>query len=260
MHRPLTQISSALAIGAVCAALLTGCASRPERALTVADVEKTSTTAPNISDAAGNLLDRKAVDSAILPPAAVQAGWSGSFDDSNSASSASSNGSTVSPSTCKLFSKGGLTSFDTAAASKKPVAKASESYSPDDSSSASSLAKSGIQLSVASFRDTIDPGRLSDLRDQLKLCRSVTLTTKDGVTGEIHLYPVSMPNYGDQTLAFRLQASISIVTLIVDATLITKGHNLVVITQTGLGGLKPSLDTKVASRVMQALDAAGKGE
>jgi hypothetical protein len=68
------------------------------------------------------------------------------------------------------------------------------------------------------------------------------------VTSDFRVLPLSLPNYGDQTLAFRVQASVSMFVLVIDIVEITSGHNLVSIYQAGLGGV----DTKLAANAAKA--------
>ncbi|WP_104199035.1 hypothetical protein [Cryobacterium sp. Y29] len=108
------------------------------------------------------------------------------------------------------------------------------------------------------YSDDVDESRLQEISKKLIECAKFTATDSDGVTSSMEIFPTSLPNYGDGALAFRLQALVSMLVVLIDSVTIMSGHNVITISQTGLGAIDTTLAAHVAEQVMVNLDAATK--
>lgn len=137
----------------------------------------------------------------------------------------------------------------------KPVAKAKTSFKTKGSEG---LSFDGTVVEVQSFKDEIDTSTFSKISKVLAECKKFTYTDDSGVTSDFRILPLSLPKYGDQTLAFRMQATVSMFVLVIDFVEVANGHNLVSIYQAGLGGLDTKATGKAVDATMKHLDEATK--
>ena len=186
----------------------------------------------------------KAQAKASLPDASeLGKKWIKGSIPSSSSSSKSSDG-TYSPEKCAFSSKtGALQGMSTAPG--KAVAKSKVSFKTKDSEG---LSFDGTVVQVQSFKDEIDSSSFAKISDVLSECKKFTYTDDSGITSDFRILPLSLPKYGDQTLAFRMQATVSMFVVVIDVVTVANGHNLISVYQAGLGGI----DTKATGKAVKA--------
>lgn len=233
---------------AACAMLtalaLTGCSGN-KQALTVGDASKTTESAAAPVDAAKAVLTASQVKATLPTPAQLGPKWKSGVA-SGTSSSSSASGGTYEPARCSFSSSTGtFKGLALTGPAQKPVATATAKFKQ---AGASAFAFKGASVTVSSYKDEPDSSKLGAIRDRLAQCQKFSYTDSNGVTSDFRVLPLSLPNYGDETLAFRIQASVSMFVLVIDVVEITSGHNLVSIYQAGLGGV----DTKLAANAAKA--------
>lgn len=117
----------------------------------------------------------------------------------------------------------------------------------------------GVQETVASYPDGPPVEELERITDVFSQCDKFT-STEDGVTSTIEVFPLSIPNYGDRSFAFRLQANITFFVAVIDIVYIVVGDNIISLTATGLGGIDEELMPEVAARAVAKVNAVAAGE
>jgi hypothetical protein len=117
----------------------------------------------------------------------------------------------------------------------------------------------GMQETVASYPDGAPVAELERITDIFSQCDKFT-STEDGVTSTIEVFPLSIPNYGDRSFAFRLQASVTLFTAVIELVYIVVGDNIISLTATGLGGIDEELMPEVAARAVAKVNAVAAGE
>lgn len=228
---------------AVLVAALAGCASN-DQALTVGKPAKATEVAAAPVDASKQVLTTAQAKASLPDADELGTKWvKGSIPSSSSSSSDSSDG-TYTPEKCAFSSATGqLKGLSTAPG--KAIAKSKISFKTKGSEG---LSFDGTVVQVKSFKDEIDTGAFAKITDVLADCKKFTYTDDRGVTSDFRILPLSLPKYGDQTLAFRMQASVSMFVIVVDVVQVADGHNLISVYQAGLGGL----DTKATGRAVKA--------
>jgi hypothetical protein len=241
---------------AILSLTLAGCAANSQ-AVTVGDAAKSTVSAAPVEQGAKGVLSTK-VATASLPTAAqlgttwVDGKASTDTDDSDDSTSADP---TIAPASCAFISTdAGLSKVQVVPKSDKPVAEAKADYhvksaSDDDSFS---LDLDTASVTIDSYKDDVDSSKLAGIATELKKCAKFTSTdSSSGLTATFQIFPESLPNYADGTLAFRVQGQVSFVTALIDEVNIVSGHNLITITQSGIG----SIDTKMAQASAKAVMA-----
>ena len=117
----------------------------------------------------------------------------------------------------------------------------------------------GVQETVASYPDGPPVDELERITDVFSQCDKFT-STEDGVTSTIEVFPLSIPNYGDRSFAFRLQANITFFVAVIDIVYIVVGDNIISLTATGIGGIDEELMPEVAARAVAKVNAVAAGE
>ena len=245
-----------IAILAVVSALaLTGC-STSQNAVTVGNASDATATAAAVETGAQKVLTAEQIQQAL--PTVDQLGpeW-GPAPESTSDTSSSSSQATFTPAECEFqASLGGSTLTSVVGAGDTEVATGKVAYSL---TSDGAFAAHQTSVTITSYKDTVSSSGIDALASRLKKCETFTATDgATGVTTSAQILPLSLPNYGDKTLAFRLQASVGAFTVIVDVVQILIGHNVVSIAQSGLGGVTPDLTGAVADATMKNLNEATK--
>jgi len=196
-------------------------------------------------DASKAVLTASEVKAALPTPSQLGSKWKSGVASGTSSSTSGSDG-TYSPAKCSFSSSSGtFKGLSLTGSAQKPLATATAKFKQ---AGATAFAFKGASVTVSSYKDELDSSKLGAIRDRLAQCQKFSYTDSNGVTSDFRVLPLSLPNYGDQTLAFRVQASVSMFVLVIDIVEITSGHNLVSIYQAGLGGV----DTKLAANAAKA--------
>lgn len=241
-----------LGIAAVAIALtLSGCSTNTQ-ALTVGKAAKATKAAVAPVDASKNVLTTAQAKAAL--PAATELGKKWIKGSATLSSGSSKSTGTYSPAKCAFSSSNGqLKGLE--ASPGKAIATAKASFKTKNSAA---LSFDGTVIEVKSFKDGIDTSTFTKIRKVLGECKKFTYTDGSGVTSDFRILPLSLPKYGDQTLAFRMQATVSMFVLVIDFVEVANGHNLVSIYQAGLGGLDTTATGKAVDATMKGLDEATK--
>lgn len=117
----------------------------------------------------------------------------------------------------------------------------------------------GVQETVTSYPDGPPVDELERVTDVFSRCDKFT-STEDGLTSTIEVFPLSIPNYGDRSFAFRLQANVSFFIAVIELVYIVVGDNVISLTATGLGGIDEELMPEVAARAVAKVNAVAAGE
>jgi len=253
------KISTVSAAAFVAIALaLTGC-SKSTQAVTVGDAPSATSSAVAVEAGAKKVLTAEQATAALVTAEQLGTGWVAGGDSTNT-STPEPGETTFSPASCAFSaSDGSLDGVAVVDPEKKPVAEATaefhEAPAKDD---AFNLNVHGVAVGVKSYKEDLDESKLQDIRKKLTECATFTATDANGVTSNWQILPTSLPNYGDGTLAFRLQGNVSMFVVLVDVVEIVSGHNAISIVQTGLGKIDTKLAARVAEQVMTNLDNATK--
>jgi hypothetical protein len=109
-------------------------------------------------------------------------------------------------------------------------------------------------LSIKSHADNVDTPGIIAAASKLTECSKFTSTDSGGVTSSFELFPLSLPSYGDKTLAFRFQGGAGMFIIVGDVVGIVIGHNVIAVAQFGLGKIDTELTGRVATNVMANLN------
>ena len=109
-------------------------------------------------------------------------------------------------------------------------------------------------LSIKSHADNVDTPGIIAAASKLTECSKFTSTDSGGVTSSFKLFPLSLPSYGDKTLAFRFQGGAGMFIIVGDVVGIVIGHNVIAVAQFGLGKIDTELTGRVATNVMANLN------
>ena len=233
------QTSLAIGTTVVLAVSLTGCGSRDQVAKTIgsgtasAPSDAPSASAPE--PAAGRVLTESQIKAALLAPTDVAGKWTVKVATPSPSPSATDE---VSPPECQeLFKSFTLDkSRDSNAASSADVTL--ESGKDFDVKT--------VSESLATF-DAVPTDAIAKIISVGDKCSKFTSTDAKGVTSTFQFFPLSLPNYGDESAAMRLQFNVSIFTGVADLVFIRIGHNIITVSNIGLGGIDTKLTPKVAA-------------
>lgn len=257
---PMQKLTIA-AIALAAALALTAC-SGPGQAVTVGNAPKTTKSAVPIERGAKSVLTTSQATAALPTLAQVGAAWADGKSAASSGSDTSASAKpTFTPATCSFSATNGATAdLAVVAATTKPVAEAQgDFHKPPPADDTLGLAVHSLTVNVKSYKDDADAKRLDAIATRLKDC--ATFTSSDpttGITANWQITPVSLPNYGDKTLAFRMQGAVSFLIFLVDSVQIVAGHNVITIFQSGVGSIDTELAGNVAKAIMANLDTATK--
>ena len=235
------------------AAALVGCSSNGQ-ALTVGKAPKATEAAVAPVDSSKQVLTKTQVKAALPRASDLGKKWTTGSVGSSTTSPTKEDG-TYSPEKCAFSSSTGQLK-GLKVATGKPLVKSKASFKTKGSAG---LSFDGSVVQIESFKDQIDSSAFSKISDVLAACKKFTYTDGSGVTSDFRILPLSLPKYGDQTLAFRMQASVSMFVIVIDVVEVANGHNLVSIYQAGLGGLDTKATGKAVKATMRKLDEATKG-
>lgn len=242
----------------VVAVTLTGC-SGTTQAVTVGDAPAATTSAAPVEAGAKKVLTTEQANATLVTADQVGADWVAGAS-STSTSTSDPGDTTFAPASCSFSAKdGGITGAAVVDPTKTAVADATaEFHQKPAEGDTFGLNVHGVTVSVKSYQDDLDESKLKEISSKLTECATFTSTDGNGVTSSWQILPTALPNYGDGTLAFRLQGTVSMFVILIDVVEIVSGHNLITIGQTGLGKIDTTLAAHVAEQVMANLDAATK--
>jgi hypothetical protein len=243
-HTPFVALT-ALAI------VLSGCTAGGQTA-TVGEAPTATQSAEPVELGANGPLTQQQAEAAL--PTADQLGseWADGTGADEALEQATE--STFSPEKCSFSTDGSLAGLQIVDHAGKPVAESEADFHIPIEGKFSLKMKAAV-VSIRSYADPIDTSNVEKVADRLEECAEFTATSGDGVTTEFEIFPLSLPNYGDETLAFRLQGSFVFFVILADAVQIVAGHNLITVAQFGLNEIDPELAGNVAATVMARLDS-----
>jgi hypothetical protein len=255
-------ISTAILVAA--ALTLTGC-SASSQAVTVGDAPAATTPAAPVESGAKEVLTPAQATATLVTADQVGTGWI-TGTNSTSTSTNTPGDTTFAPASCPFGTVGtglagiaGIAGIDLVDPAGNPVAETKADFTQAPTAgAASTMDLHAVNVSVKSYPDDVDVSKLKGISTKLLECAKFTSTDSGGVTSSFEIFPTSLPNYGDGTLAFRLQGPVSMFIVLVDFVTIVSGHNIVTISQTGLGKIDTALAGHVAEQVMANLDTATK--
>ena len=250
--------TAAVALSA--ALILTGC-SHAGQAVTVGNAAKSTKSAAPVEQGARRILSTTQATAALPTLAQVGTEWA-EGKSSNRSNTDSSNKTlpTFTPASCSFSAaNGALSDLAVVPLNTMPVAIAEGNFhTPPAADDTIGLTVRALSVTVKSYKDDINAHRLDQIAARLKDCAKFTSGDSAGITTTWQLFPVSLPNYGDGTLAFRMQGGLSFLIVLMDSVQIVTGHNLITITQAGVGKIDTELAGSVAKAVMANLDTATK--
>jgi hypothetical protein len=235
---------------AAAALVLTGCTAGGQ-AVTVGDAPKSTQSAAPVDLGAKGPLTQEEAEAAL--PTAEQLG--GDWADGAAADEAQEQAeeSTFNPEQCSFSTDGSLAGLQMVEDGVKPVAEAKADFHVPAKEDFS-LDMKAAAVSIQSYADPIDASNVERIAARLEECAEFTSTSADGVTTKFEIFPISLPNYGDETLAFRLQGSVSFFVILADAVQVVAGHNVVSVGQLGRNEVDTELAGELAATVMENLD------
>jgi hypothetical protein len=254
----MKKLTIGAAVLVAIALTLTGC-SKSTQAVTVGEAPSATTSAVAVEAGAKKVLTKEQANATLVTADQLGTGWVAG-GTSTSTSTPEPGDTTFSPASCSFSaSDGGLTGSAAIDPNKTPVAEATAEFhqAPTDGD-AFNVNVHGVSVAVESYQDDLDESKLQEISKKLTECATFTSTDGNGVTSSWQVLPTSLPNYGDGTLAFRLQGTVSMFVILIDVVEIVSGHNLVTIGQTGLGKIDTTLAAHIAEQIMTNLDTATK--
>ena len=239
---------------------LTAC-SGAGQAVTVGSAPKSTKLAAPVEGGAKSVLTTAQATASLPTLAQVGAAWADGKNPKSGSDTSNSTPPTFTPANCSFSSSNGsISDLMPVPSTTKPVAEAQgDFHQPPPADDTLGLAVHSLSVSVKSYKDNADAKQLDAIAARLKEC--ATFTSADpasGITASWLITPVSLPNYGDKTLAFRMQGTVSFIIFLIDSVQIVAGHNVITIFQTGVGSIDTELAGNVAKVVMANLDAATK--
>lgn len=194
----------------------------------------------------------------ILPTAAqVGEGWTVA-DDSAFASSDVLSSATFTPASCAFSSNDGALT-DVPITTQKATGKAEGQYNLASSSKdAPSLDVHLVTVSVKSYPASVDTKRLDAVSARLAECSTFTAGESGGISAKFAVQDVTTPAYGTGAIEFGLTGSISLFSVLVHSLQIVDGHNVVSISQIGVGSIDDALAARVATKVLANLASTTK--
>jgi hypothetical protein len=239
-------------IAATAAALLLSACSGGGQAVTVGEAPETTHSAAPVEQGVKRQLTEDEALAALPTIEQIGAGWAEGKAGEGESSGEEPEPATFSPEQCNFAVAGGdVSGLQPVDSELKPVAEVqAEFHLPGESA----FDVQGAAVKIASYAEGIDTSKIEAIASRLEECSEFTSTSSDGVTSKMEIFPLSLPNYGDKTLAFRLQGSVGMFVIIADAVQIVAGHNLVTVAQFGLGKIDTELAARAAAAVMENLD------
>lgn len=255
-RKTVKRISIAATVLAA-ALVLSGCSSAGQ-AVTVGAAAKSTKVAAPVEQGSKKVLTTAQATAALPTLAQVGATWAPGKANANSDTSTAKTPTFV-PASCSFSAKdGALSDLAVVPSTTTPVAEAQGDFHiPPPADDTIGLNVHSLTVTVKSYKDDVDAKRLDQIAARLKACSAFTSSdTASGIMAKWQMIPVSLPNYGDGTLAFRMQGTVSFLIILIDSVQIVAGHNIVTVGQTGLGKIDTELAGNVAKAVMANLDAA----
>jgi hypothetical protein len=242
----LNRVAIVLAVMSVA---VTGCSSNTQ-AVTVGNAAKPSTSAAPVQTGSQRVLTADEIQKTLPTVDQVGTGWALSESD-EPASTPSPDATTFTPAQCAFSAQEGDSVLGITKSDVKPQAEGQVTFkqgtdSPFDVHQTS--------VSIKSYADNVDTSGIVAAASKLAECSKFTSTDSGGVTSSFELFPLSLPNYGDKTLAFRLQGGAGMFIIVGDVVGIVLGHNVITVAQFGLGKIDTELAGRVATNVMANLN------
>jgi hypothetical protein len=240
-----------IALLAVFVLLLTGC-SADKQAVTVGNAAKTTQTAAPVEQASHRLLTSDQI--AKVLPTAVQAGASWVVTPAGADPTSTPGNTTFTPAGCSFSADvNGMSGSSILGSGTAASAEGKLTYKPSSSSSTIDVHQAAVD--ILSYKDVVNTSVIDRVAEKLKSCAKFTSTdNSSGITASWEVQPLSLPNYGDKTLAFRLQGGVGMFTFVVDFVTIAVGHNVIIVVQAGLGGITPEVTSNLASSTVANLN------
>lgn len=231
------------------------------QAVTVGDAAKPTKSAAPVDQGAKRVLSAAEVPQVLPTAAEMGLTWVDGKSPNATGDDSSTNAPTFAPSSCAFTAADGTVgSLAIVPITTKPAATATADFHTQPASDDTlGLDIHSASVTVSSYKDDVGPARLTEIAAKLKTCATFTATdSSSGVTSNWQIVPVSLPNYGDGTLAFRLQGSVGLFVVLIDLVQIAAGHNLITITQSGIGAIDTNLGAIVSKTVMTHLESVTK--
>jgi len=247
VHR--VRSAALVVVAAALLGLATGCqAAAPDRATTLS-----GSPAPTASASAsasqertgGGTLDAAQVSSALPVVTDLPTGWTTDPAKTALGESAEDDDDTVAPPSCRAV-------FDRLDRKGAPAATAEAS---------AGFTKGGLGpflgVKISSFASDVPAGTLSAVARALDQCPTFSVVDdKDGAV-TFTATPLSFPRLGDETLAFRLSATLDNTPFTSDLVVVRVGRTTVTVTQIGLSatGTDPAAGEQAARTAVRKLPA-----
>lgn len=210
---------------AILLAVTTSCGGRDDRAVTIEESDDTDSQAEQPEaeapgDSAGQQLTQKQVDAALLTVGDLPSGWTlGEESDEED-----EDDEKIEPSECAEL----IDSMD--ADEENAVAEGDRDFN-----------KGGpfgtlMGVSISSYEDELDGGKLKDMADAFSQCSSFKGTDSDGVVSTYKVAPLSLANIGDDSLALTMTVDSESFTIPINVYLVVVGHNLLTFFNGGIAG------------------------
>lgn len=221
MH--LLHVASRATVGVLLFAALTACSNDPdESALTLEGDEESSGSvfdrdeeddaeAPDIDlEGAGRSLTTADIEDALPTVDDLPEGWVRDPDEDDE----DDGEDTIEPAECQEI----MTALEDQADEIEPAAEASREFQADDFGPF-------LMVEVKSYEEPMDEDRLPEMRDALAECREFTSTDEDGATAEFTTEGLSFPNFGEESLAFRMDLDLGMFAGAAEIVFVRAGHN-----------------------------------
>ncbi len=190
-----------LAVLVVTTLALTGCAGS-KRAVTVGDAAQSTDIAAPVEQGSRRVLTTAQATSALPTSEQVGADWA--VGKTGGDSTPDTDSATFTPEQCAFSSSNGsLAGLAIVDKSVSPVATAQGDFNiPPADGDSMGLNVHSTSVSISSYEKDIDTSGITAIATRLEDCAKFTSTSADGLTASFDIFPVSLPNYGDETLAF----------------------------------------------------------
>lgn len=192
-------------------------------------------------DAAGKQLTQKQVDAALLKVADLPSGWTlgePSDDDDDD--------DEIKPAKCAKL----VDSMD--ADAEDAVAEGERNFNKGGAFGTL------MGVSIASYDDEVDTGKLKQIADIFGECSSFKGTDKEGVVTHFTVAPLSLANVGDESLALTLTAKSQGFTFPINLYMVVIGHNALTFYNGGLTGADGSQLEKIGKKAIKRLEKVAK--
>lgn len=227
-----------------------GCSSRSEQAKTVGEVAAPTVEVEAPESTAGRLLSQKEAESILPIPSEIGSDWIIDSSTNDNPGTSEDNGDFSNPECEKLLASLDASSSKNDWGSGTPVVNVSNNYTQTSEDLFSLV---GISVDVSSYSDTVSNEVFNPIVEVFNTCNHFTTTDSSGITSTFDVFPLSMPNYGDNTFAIKIQGGVGAFIFVANLVFISVGHNIVSFTHFGLGGIDQTLLPTVIELTMDKL-------